>query len=312
MKQKLVSVIIPYFKHKNYIEQLLISIKKQTYKNIEIILIDDGSHDGSIKLLKLLSKKYKFSLFNQKNKGVCTTLNRGVSLSRGEFIKIMDSDDLMVENQIQQQVNILSSSDYDVIGGGMTLINKNSNVINYQSPRKLGQILFKDVLFNNPIYGPTMMFRASAFDKFGNFDRENPIEDFSIILTMISKGAKVFNFDLNWAKYRVSEHNYLSKAKWYFEGVMHTLSRYDNTSTINQAKNYHIFLYLIKLALFNGLKNKNNFLKIFKTQQNFLRQFIGFIIIYTAAILPQSLRKFFQNKIIFKSGKIISTTNLLK
>ena len=312
MKQKLVSVIIPYFKHKNYIEQLLISIKKQTYKNIEIILIDDGSHDGSIKLLKLLSKKYKFSLFNQKNKGVCTTLNRGIRLSRGEFIKIMDSDDLMVENQIQQQVNILSSSDYDVIGGGMTLINKNSNVINYQSPRKLGQILFKDVLFNNPIYGPTMMFRASAFDKFGNFDRENPIEDFSIILTMISKGAKVFNFDLNWAKYRVSEHNYLSKAKWYFEGVMHTLSRYDNTSTINQAKNYHIFLYLIKLALFNGLKNKNNFLKIFKTQQNFLRQFIGFIIIYTAAILPQSLRKFFQNKIIFKSGKIISTTNLLK
>ena len=224
----------------------------------------------------------------------------------------MDSDDLMVENQIQHQVNILSSSDYDVIGGGMTLINKNSNVINYQSPRKLGQILFKDVLFNNPIYGPTMMFRASAFDKFGNFDRENPIEDFSIILTMISKGAKVFNFDFNWAKYRVSEHNYLSKAKWYFEGVMHTLSRYDNTSTIKKAKNYHIFLYLLKLALFNGLKNKNNFLKIFKTQQNFLRQFIGFIIIYTAAILPQSLRKFFQNKIIYKSSKVISTTNFLK
>ena len=53
MKQKLVSVIIPYFNHKNYIEELLISIKKQTYKNIEIILIDDGSNDGSIELLKL-------------------------------------------------------------------------------------------------------------------------------------------------------------------------------------------------------------------------------------------------------------------
>lgn len=312
MKQKLVSVIIPYFKHINYIEELLISIKKQTYKNIEIILIDDGSRDGSLKLLKLLSKKYKFSLFTQKNKGVCATLNRGISLSRGEFIKIVDSDDLMTENQIQQQVDILSSSDYDVIGGGMTLINKNSKDINYQVPRKLGQIFVKDVLFNNPIYGPTMMFRASAFDKFGNFDEENPIEDFSIILSMISKGAKIFNFDLNWAKYRVSEHNYLSKAKWYFEGVMHTLSRYDNTSTIKKAKNYHIFLYLLKLALFNGLKNKNNFLKIFKTQQNFLRQFIGFIIIFTAAILPQSLRNFFQNKIIYKSSKVISTTNFLK
>ena len=312
MKQKLVSVIIPYFKHINYIEELLISIKKQTYKNIEIILIDDGSRDGSLKLLKLLSKKYKFSLFNQKNKGVCATLNRGISLSRGEFIKIMDSDDLMTENQIQQQVNILSSSDYDVIGGGMTLINKNSKDINYQVPRKLGQIFVKDVLFNNPIYGPTMMFRASAFDNFGNFDEENPIEDFSIILSMVSKDAKVFNFDLNWAKYRVSEHNYLSKAKWYFEGVMHTLSRYDNTSTIKKAKNYHIFLYLIKLALFNGVKNKNNFQLIFKTQQNFIRQFISFIIIFVIAIMPQSLRKFFQNKIIYKSRKIISTTNFLK
>ena len=312
MKQKLVSIIIPYFKHKNYIEELLISIKKQTYKNIEIILIDDGSNDGSIELLKLLSKKYRFSLFTQKNKGVCATLNRGIGLSRGEFIKIVDSDDLMTENQIKQQVNILSSSDYDVIGGGMTLINKNSKDINYQAPRRLGQIFFKDVLFNNPIYGPTMMFRASAFDQFGNFEKENPIEDFSIILKMVSNGAKVFNFDFNWAKYRVSEYNYLSKAKWYFEGVMHTLSRYDNTKTINQAKNYHIFLYLLKLALFNGIKNKNNFQLIFKTQQNFIRQFISFIIIFAIAIMPQSLRKFFQNKIIYKSSKIISTTNFLK
>ena len=94
MVKNLVSIIVPYFNHKDFIEELLISIKNQTYNNLEIIVINDGSSDGSLKLLKYLKSKYSFNLYTQKNKGICATLNRGLSLARGEFINIIGSDDV--------------------------------------------------------------------------------------------------------------------------------------------------------------------------------------------------------------------------
>ena len=108
MIKDLVSIIIPYYNHKDYIEELLKSIKNQTYNKLETIVINDGSNDGSLKLLRNLKSKYRFNLYTQKNKGICATLNRGLNLAKGEFIMPIGSDDVLFNTKVEDQVKILS------------------------------------------------------------------------------------------------------------------------------------------------------------------------------------------------------------
>ena len=310
MQKNLVSIVIPYFNHKFFIEELLESIRNQNYKKIETILIDDGSTDGSNKILKSLQKKYNFLLVTQKNCGVCSALNVGINLAKGEFIKPIASDDILLQNQIKDQVDTIKKTSHDVIAGGVTLIKKNSKVLNYLKPRKLGKILFEDIIFNNPVYAPSIFFRASSFVKYGKFEEHNPIDDFSILLQMASQNAAIYNYNKNWAFYRVSEKNYLKKAKWYLEGVLITLSSYSQNSIIKRAINYHNFIYILKTSLFIGYTKKNSFIKIFENDEIFLNKIIKYLIIILAAFLPNFIRQIIQKKIIYKSAKMLSISNL--
>ena len=126
MVKDLVSIIIPYYNHKYYIEELLTSIKNQTYNKLETIVINDGSNDGSLKLLRSLRSKYRFNLYTQKNKGICATLNRGLSLAKGEFIMPIGSDDVLFKTKVDDQVKILSFNSFDAVAGGIALITKES------------------------------------------------------------------------------------------------------------------------------------------------------------------------------------------
>ncbi|QCT70192.1 glycosyltransferase family 2 protein [Eubacterium maltosivorans] len=93
-KQQLISVIIPVYNVEKYIEKCLQSVIKQTYRNLEIILIDDGSTDNSLKVcqnFKKLDKRIK--VFSQKNCGVSSARNLGISKARGAYIGFIDSDD---------------------------------------------------------------------------------------------------------------------------------------------------------------------------------------------------------------------------
>ncbi|MDA9580498.1 glycosyltransferase family 2 protein, partial [Luminiphilus sp.] len=92
--QQTVSVIIPSYNHKRYIEAAILSVKKQTYEPIELVVVDDGSTDGSVDLLLELRKEFGFQLKCQKNVGVCATLNRGIAeMASGSYIALLASDD---------------------------------------------------------------------------------------------------------------------------------------------------------------------------------------------------------------------------
>ena len=107
----LVSVIIPCYNHQNYVEKSLKSVFDQTYKNIEIIVIDDGSKDNSVNILKELQKNNHFILECQENMGVCKTLNKAISMSKGKYIAILASDDYWDLPKIEKQVKVLKDTD---------------------------------------------------------------------------------------------------------------------------------------------------------------------------------------------------------
>ena len=94
-----VSVVVPVYNSEKYVYECLRSLEKQTLKEIEFIIIDDGSTDSSLEIIKKFQKKDgRFRVYSQENKGVGKTRNRGLKLARGEYIGFVDSDDFVNEN----------------------------------------------------------------------------------------------------------------------------------------------------------------------------------------------------------------------
>lgn len=105
----LVSIIVPVYNVESYLEECLNSIVKQTYKNIEVILINDGSTDNSLCICEdYVSKYHNIQVISQENKGLGPARNRGVELSKGDYLMFVDSDDWIVEDAVELFIKSIS------------------------------------------------------------------------------------------------------------------------------------------------------------------------------------------------------------
>ncbi len=114
------SVIIPVYNAENTLHYCIDSILKQTYKNFEIILINDGSRDKSLNIIKEYKKRYpdKIQIYDQPNQGVAETRNRGIKYSRGKYLFFVDNDDYIDNNYIETFIDSIEKTSADVVIGG--------------------------------------------------------------------------------------------------------------------------------------------------------------------------------------------------
>lgn len=109
----LVSVIMPAFNHELYIAEALQSIGNQTHKNIELIVINDGSTDGTAEIIEEYIKKNSgknIKYLNKRNEGVCKTLNKGLEMSTGDYIAFLGSDDLWLPDRLAIQLEFMENN----------------------------------------------------------------------------------------------------------------------------------------------------------------------------------------------------------
>jgi len=119
MKSK-VSVIVPVYNVEAYLEECLNSIVTQTFEDIEIILVDDGSTDLSSNIMKKYAQKdSRIILYSQSNQGVSAARNSGISLASGEYILFVDSDDSILENSVETIYNQATETNADVVIGNV-------------------------------------------------------------------------------------------------------------------------------------------------------------------------------------------------
>ncbi|MBT0813046.1 glycosyltransferase family 2 protein [Litoribacter ruber] len=113
----LVSIVIPVFNKASYIRETLESALEQTYLNTEIVVINDGSTDGSLEILKDFEKKYpnKIFLIDSSNRGVSAATNLGIKASKGEYLQFLDADDLISNDKIASQMKLLSGKTPEVL-----------------------------------------------------------------------------------------------------------------------------------------------------------------------------------------------------
>lgn len=125
MMDSLVSVIIPVYNARNTIVRCVESVMKQTYKNLEVIVVDDGSTDGCCNLLEDYSSDSRIHVYSKENGGVSSARNFGLSKANGEFIQFVDSDDVIQEKCVESFLMNQKKADYDwVIGGYYYLQNQ--------------------------------------------------------------------------------------------------------------------------------------------------------------------------------------------
>ncbi len=151
MRQILFSIIVPFYNVEKYIRDCLISLKKQSYQNFEVIFVDDGSKDNSYNILESeIGNDTRFKILKQQNTGLPIARNNGMSLAKGEYILYVDSDDFVSPNLLTTLSNVLSERDYDVVQFDHNLVDMEGRFIKSLSiSEKLKKIYGIDLVENN-------------------------------------------------------------------------------------------------------------------------------------------------------------------
>lgn len=127
---QLISIIVPIYNTQMYLKRSISSIINQTYKNIEVLLINDGSTDNSLEICQEFSKvDNRVKVINKKNSGVSNTRNIGIELSTGDFIMFVDSDDFIDEDYVEKMYYELQKLNLDVIVSGMQFCDDKERMI---------------------------------------------------------------------------------------------------------------------------------------------------------------------------------------
>ena len=130
MKKPKVSILMTVYNHQMYIKSSIESILYQTFKDFELVIINNGSEDNSGNLIKKIKdKRIKFYSF-KKNIGRTKALNYGLKKCIGKYVAIQDSDDLSRKNRIQTQFNFLEKNlDFGLVGSNYTIISNSNKII---------------------------------------------------------------------------------------------------------------------------------------------------------------------------------------
>ena len=201
-----VSVIIPTYNREHFIAKTIRSVLEQTYGDFEIVIVDDGSTDGTRKELEQFGSKIK--IVTQPNSERAVSRNNGVRNSSGKYIAFLDSDDLWIPDKLKSQVEILDSNPEIILTYGQSLrINKHGKEINYAKRQLQGASgnVFEDLLMRNFIASPTPIVRREEFDKTSGFQSKYiPYEDWEFWLRFSLLG-KFYFINRPLAYYRIHE-----------------------------------------------------------------------------------------------------------
>jgi glycosyltransferase involved in cell wall biosynthesis len=181
----MVSVIIPCYNAGDTIIESVESVFAQTYKDIEIIIVDDGSTDNSIEILKNYlaqnGNSNKVNIISQENKGPSAARNRGIGMAKGNYIAFLDSDDIWKSNKVEIQVQILNQDKEAYLIGCIY----NDNQIN--ETNEIVEITFRHFLKKNFFPTPTVVARSEVFEEFKFNENQKYSEDYRLWLRISKK-----------------------------------------------------------------------------------------------------------------------------
>ena len=160
----LITVLMPVYNGVTYLNEAIESILNQTFQNFEFIIIDDGSTDDSVKIIKSYDDNRIRLVENRNNLGQSETLNKGLRLAKGKYIARMDQDDISMPERFKKQLDFMeNNSDVDVCGSWVQLMGKYNGIIELETQSEEIKI---SLLTNQNLTHPAVMIRKSTLVKY--------------------------------------------------------------------------------------------------------------------------------------------------
>ena len=248
----LISVIIPYYKKKEYIISSINSVLNQTYKNLEIIIIYDDLNKEDLNLLKKIKKKDKrIKIYiNKKNLGAGRSRNKGIKLSKGIFVAFLDSDDLWKKNKLKKQIFFMKKNGINASHTSYTIINSNNKIIGSRNAKDMS---YKLLLKSCDIGLSTVVLKKEIITSKIKFANIKTKEDYVLWLKITLNNNKIFALKDKLTKWRKLENSLSSsKLQKIYDGYL-VYRKYMN---FNLLKSFGFLMLLSFNYFLKDIKNK--------------------------------------------------------
>ncbi len=229
----LVSVVIPSYNHAAYIEQCIESVISQDYANMELIIIDDGSKDGSVDVIQAMAAKCqeRFTRFEfrvRPNKGLTATMNEGLQWAKGKYFSYISSDDVMLPAKTRLLVEFIAKqSNVAGVFSCAEVIDENMSSISYQKLQTVTVCDFENVLLHgNWLVASSMLVDLNAMKDVGGYDESIYFEDWYMWLKLTHAGFNLMILPNVLVKYRVHADNMSKNIVKMFEGRKQIVEMY--------------------------------------------------------------------------------------
>lgn len=261
-KKPLVTVAVPAYNHEAWVEETILSIVNQTYgyENIQLIVTDDCSTDRTPYILNDLAEKYNFELIlNKQNLGICLTINKMIERIAGKYYIGIASDDIMVLDRIERQVDILTQNpEIDILAGTSILIDSKGKEIG-SKPQTYDDSLtaysFEDIFLRLKPGFPagSVIIKKELFDRIGAYDPNYKIEDLYFWLKAASNGANIKACRIPFLYYRLHNSSISSNSQLMDAEGVKILSIYKNHPKFKNALQTREIKNLMKIAVVSKL-----------------------------------------------------------
>lgn len=272
----LVSVVIPCYNHEKYVQDCIQSVINQTYQNIELIIIDDGSKDRSVEKIQEMIEKcqkrfVRFEFRNRPNKGLSATLNESLEWCNGEYFSAIASDDMMLPSKTECQVNFLEKNSNSIgVFGGIILLWEERQKNRVLKRKDFG---FKDILLHNhELPAPTAMVRTQNIRETGGYQADLAIEDWYMWLKLTESGRVLSYLSIPLCYYRQHLSNTSQKSLFMNNQRCYILDKFssidskslrkakancflvlaNDTLLANRKESFKSYLEYLKLSDFRG------------------------------------------------------------
>lgn len=237
--QPLVSIVIPCYNHEQFVQDCIQSVIDQTYENIELIIIDDGSKDNSVlKIQEMVEKcQNRFKRFEfryRPNKGLSATLNEAIDWCCGKYFSAIASDDMLLEEKTKTQLDYMENNSNSVaVFGGVHIIDSENKVIRTIIDEQKKYTFNEILMHQHNLPAPTAFIKKESLIKVGKYDPEIRIEDWYMWLK-ISKIGEIVYLPKAFSYYRDHQDNTTKK-----NNIMN-VERFKVISNFSNDKNYSL------------------------------------------------------------------------
>lgn len=228
----LLSVVIPYYNMGEYLYDCLNSIKRSTYTNLEIIIVNDGSTDnGSIETLQKAKSDFTLQIVNQKNQGLANARNNGAAVATGEFLAFLDPDDTIENGYYEKAVAIFKKYRNVHFVGSWARYFEGGNgcwpTFNPEPPY---------ILFHNMINSSALIYRRKSFTQAGMYDKKMiyGMEDYEHVITMLASGLNGIALPEAFWNYRVRKQSMARQFNDHKEEYLYKLIAQKHSSFYNR------------------------------------------------------------------------------